>query len=79
MLSRRGSPDDTRSSVTSYWSSVGPRLVSCKPSTLSVMGNSSPEKPEPRYFMTRRLRKTDPSTTVCRSTTTQSTMNCKKL
>ena len=70
---------EIRSSVTSYFSSVGPRLVSCSPSAVSVIGNSSPEKPEPRYFMTRRLRNAEPSTTWWRSTTTQSTMNCRKL
>ena len=41
-------------------------------------GTRRREKPEPRYFMTRRLRKAEPSTTWCRRTITQSTMNCRK-
>ena len=62
MLSRRGRPDEILSSKTAM-SSEGPRFVIFMPSGVSMIGNSSPEKPEPRYFMTRRLRKAAPSTT----------------
>ncbi len=63
VVETRQARSEIRSSVTSYFSSVGPRLVSCMPSAVSEIGNSSPAKPEPRYFMTRRLRNADPSTT----------------
>ena len=40
-----------RSSVTSYSGYMSPRVVSCIPSEVSEIGNSSPSKPEPRYFL----------------------------